>query len=80
MCAHVKLIEKSFISRSNEHIQTAHMYTLTNEVCKNKNIIFLRETQKHFFIRAAAKHKKGRNLRNTSLKNKIMVRIKSTFI
>ena len=53
----------------------------THEVCKNDNIIiFRRETQKHFFIRAVAKHKKGRNSRKNFFKNIVMVRKKKTLL
>ena len=62
-------------TRRTQACRQSHMQT--HEVCKNDNIIiFRRETQKHFFIRAVAKHKKGRNSRNNFFKNIVMVRKK----
>ena len=89
ICA-CKTHRKLFVSRRNAqnitpptYTQNANMHThmQTHEVCKNDNIIiFRRETQKHFFIRAVAKHKKGRNSRNNFFKNIVMVRKKKTLL
>ena len=88
---HVKLIG-NYSFRVETHKILRHQHThrtqacrqshmQTHEVCKNDNIIiFRRETQKHFFIRAVAKHKKGRNSRNNFFKNIVMVRKKKTLL